>query len=57
MKPTFEYRDITLTLKGAEWFAIIAKLADKPMSKEGMQLFKRAGASVAKQLNEAVDKA
>lgn len=54
-KPSFEYRDITLTLKGAEWFAIVAKLADKPMSKEGRELFKSAGHSIARQLNAAVD--
>lgn len=45
-KQTFAETRIAVTLTGAEWFAIIAKLAGKPLSDSGMKLYLSASAKM-----------
>lgn len=53
---SFADTPIAITLTGAEWFAILAKLADKPLSDDGRRHYQTAGDSMTKQLKEAAKK-
>jgi hypothetical protein len=55
MKTNFDFSntDVTVTLKGAQWFALMARLANKPLSEEGEAILKRAKTMLATQLQQA----
>ncbi len=52
----FENSDVTITMKGAEWFALVAKAAGKPLSPEGRVIANSAGRKMCEQLTAAADK-
>jgi hypothetical protein len=49
-----DYRnlDVTVTLKGEEWFALAAKLSGKSLSDEGVKILKRAEKRLSEALTE-----
>jgi hypothetical protein len=38
----FRKLDVTVTLTGEQWFAVIAQCAGKPFSKEGLKILREA---------------
>jgi hypothetical protein len=50
MKSGFADRRVSVTLTGKQWFALIAKLADKPLSREGMETLREAASKLAEQV-------
>lgn len=48
--PDFSKSDITVTLTGEEWFAIMVKLARKPLSPYGRRCLQRAQKRLGDQL-------
>lgn len=49
-------RDITLTLTGAEWFAVVADLARRPLTHQGRIHLKVAAVKMAAQLTAEADR-
>jgi hypothetical protein len=49
-EPNFSKRDVTVTMLGEEWFAIIARLARKNLSREGLDILKRAQEKLSAQV-------
>jgi hypothetical protein len=52
----FSNKDVSVTLKGAQWFALMAELANKPLSAQGEAIMKRARVLLAEQVSAAADK-
>lgn len=53
--PDFRGHNVTVTLKGEEWFAIMAKLLRKELSTEGKLLAARGQTKMAAQVGKASD--
>jgi hypothetical protein len=52
----FENSDVTITMKGAEWFALVAKAAGKSLSPQGRVIANSAGQKLCDQLSAASNK-
>jgi len=51
----FRNLDVTVTLKGEEWFALMTKLAGKPLSDEGRAILRRAQQKLGEQVTHAAE--
>jgi hypothetical protein len=49
----FSNADVTVTLKGEEWFALIASMANKSLSSKGVLVLARAKTSLVAQVIRA----
>ncbi len=55
MTDTFSDRMIAITLTGKEWFTLMARLADKPLSNKGVDLLRTAKDSLGEQVTAAAE--
>jgi hypothetical protein len=49
----FSKRQIAITMSGAEWVALIARVIDKPLSEAGVRVYEQAQKKMIKQLRAA----
>lgn len=52
----FGSRDVTVTLTGEEWFAIISTCSGKPLGPEGRKLYRDAAKRLGDQVVHAASK-
>ncbi len=53
----FGKREVTVTLLGEEWFALLARAVGRGLSKEGAAAYNRAATKMKEQLSAASDAA
>jgi hypothetical protein len=56
MPDRFSKTDVTVTLTGEEWFALLARIAKRPLSPEGAAIYHDATIKLQQQILAASDR-